>query len=1102
MIKAAFISIGSFIQKACMALSLLVLLLIAMDGFSQSKKTIRGSIKELSTGEPVIGATIVEYDKDKRIVSGTVSDVNGYYQISVSDPNATIHASCIGYKSFNTDLRGKDNLDIILESEAIGIEEVVVTAVSNNDPLTNIAQRDITSSRVKVDMIESKHLGSVSAEEALQGQISGLDIISTSGDPGSGSQIIIRGLGSLGNAKPLIVVDGISMDIRINDDFDFGGADQEDIGDLVNIAPQDIKSIEVLKDAASSAVWGSKGADGVLLIETFRGNKGKTRFDYQGKYTWNVQPPAIPMLNGDEYIMLQLEEHHNAYGAYTIPDEIAYDPDYQDFFNYSANTDWLEEITQTGFINDQYFKISGGGGKTRYFTSLNYQANSGNTLNTPFKRITTRVNLDYDISDKLKFSVNFSYTNSLKEGNFTVRGDLGLLALQEDENNNSNSQKINVREMAYVKAPNMSVYEYDEYGNLTGDFFSPSESYQGRGTVYFNPVAITSLSSNDVNQNTVLNSYLLNYNILTWLRFRETISFQYLNEKSNAFLPYNAIGADWLDPRKNEAFEANSVDTKITTRSQFFIVPRINEKHSFSTMLMFETDARTSDWSSLKTTRGPSYDISDPAANAVMATIRSGASDFRALGGLASVNYKFLDRYIGSFNLRADGSSKFGANRRWGIFPSVSVGWRFSEEPVFKSFKYLSDGKLRLSYGQTGREPNNPYDRHAIYNTTNPNQYIDNPIIIPKQVQLDNLKWQTLSSWNLGMDIAFFKNNLSITAEVYRKVTDDLLWKTYRIPRASGFNSLKWFNGGELENKGWELFLRATPIRKNDFTVNFSFNISQNINTFLEFPDNFNNEVATSIGNGQYPRRAEVGEPIGSFYGFRYLGVWPSTEDVIATNADGSPIVDVNGNRVPLRYGTYEFKGGDAKYADLNHDGVIDLNDVIYLGDSNPDFFGGLGGGISWKDIRVSFQFLYRVGYQIVNEVAMNTEGMRDRNNQSKATLQRWRVEGQNEEGMLPRAYMGHPANNLGSDRYVENGEFIRLNNLSVRYSLNKNICRKLRINGMDIALTMRKILTFTAYSGQDPEIPQDSTDPFWFGTDKARTPTPQAYTLSFSIGF
>ena len=1071
------------------------LLFISTIGSSQTKTTLRGNIVDASTGEAVIGATIVEYDHDRRIISGSVSDVNGNFQIGISNPDAIIVASFIGYKSYEFALGGRIEIKIELEPEAIGIDEVVITAEANRDPLTNVSERDVTSARVKVDMIDSKHLGAVSAEEALQGQISGLDIISNSGNPGSGSQIIIRGLGSLGKAKPLIVVDGVSMDIRINNDFDFGSADQEDIGDLVNIAPQDIKSIEVLKDAASAAVWGSKGADGVLLIETFRGSRGRARFDYEAKYTWDIQPPAIPMLNGDEYIMLQLEEHHNAYGAYTVPSEIAYDPDFDDFYNYSANTDWISAITRNGYINDQYFKVSGGGEKTRYFASVNYQDNTGTTQNTSLKRISTRINLDYDISKKLKFSVNFSYANSYKEDNYMLKADLGY--------GSSGTSKVNVREMAYVKAPNMSIYEFDKYGNLTGEFFTPSESYQGKGTNYFNPVALTQLSTNDILENEVLNSYILDYNFLTWLRFRETISFQYLNQKKNGFLPYNAIGADWLDEIINESYEINSIDTKITTRSQLFFIPRLNELHSFSALLMMETDQRGMDGISVAGSLGPSYDISDPSSNAVIGSISSASSEFRALGSLASINYKFKDRYIGSFNLRADGSSKFGVNRRWGIFPSASLGWRFSSEPFFNSIKRISEGKLRLSYGQTGREPASPYDRHAIYNTTNPNQYIDNPVIVPQQVQLDNLKWQTLSSWNLGLDLALFDNKLSITGEVYRKKTTDLLWDNYKIPLSSGFNKLSWFNGGELENKGWELFVQGNPIREEKLAVNLNFNISQNVNTFLEFPDNFNNEVATTIGNGQFPRRASIGEPIGSFYGFRYLGVWPSTNDVMAMNADGSPILDVDGIPVPLSYnGSYIFKGGDAIYDDLNHDGVIDINDVVYLGDSNPDFFGGFGGGITWKDFRISFQFLYRLGFQIVNEVAMNAEGMLDKNNQSKATLLRWRVEGQENPGMLPRAYLYHPANNLGSSRYVEDGDFLRLNNLTFRYALNRKYTRQFGIDGLDIALTMRKILTFTNYSGQDPEVPQDSSDPFWFGTDEARTPTPIAYTLSFSIGF
>ena len=419
-----------------------------------------------------------------------------------------------------------------------------------------------------------------------------------------------------------------------------------------------------------------------------------------------------------------------------------------------------------------------------------------------------------------------------------------------------------------------------------------------------------------------------------------------------------------------------------------------------------------------------------------------------------------------------------------------------------------------MAWGQTGAQPGNPYDRHAIFAPTNPNQYIENPIIVPAQVQLDNLKWETVSSWNLGIDLGLFKDRIIITGELYNKTTEDILWKNYKIPNSAGFDNvapdnpanssyIKWFNGGIVQNQGWEFYTRVEAIRKGNMNLSFNFNVAQNFNSFVEFPENFNNEVNTSIGNGQYPVKANIGQPIGSFYGFRYLGVWSSDEAVVATNADGDVLLDVRGDPVPLTYkGTYEFKGGDAIYEDVNHDGHIDLNDVAYLGNSNPTVMGGFGAAFTWKQFFVSTQFQYRTGFQIVNMVSLNAEGMRDRNNQSKAVLNRWTYQGQEEQGMLPRAYMFHPANNLGSDRYVEDGDFLRLNYATLSYALKYEVCKKLNIKALDIAFTMRKLLTITNYSGQDPEVPQISDDPFWVGADRARTPPPKAFTLSIALGF
>ena len=1061
----------------------------------QPASVIRGTVTDKEDGSRIIGATVTEYDSDSRIISGTITDVNGNYNLRLKNPSATVTVSFIGYASHEFTVGREEIINVELEPAAIQMEEVTITAEADFDPLTGVSQRDITGSQVRIDMSEAKHLGAVSAEEALQGKVSGIDIMS-SGSPGSGSQIVIRGLGSLGGSKPLIVVDGIPQDnIRTDAGFDFGSADQEDIGDLINISPQDIKSIDVLKDAASTAVWGSKGANGVLLIRTSRGKMGKTVFEYNGKYTWNIEPPPIPMLNGDEYIMVQLEELHNQDPLFELPPQLAYDRDYADFYNYNKNTDWIESISQNGFINDQYFKVSGGGDKARYFASVNYKDQKGTTLNTGLNQLATRINIDYNLSRKIRFSVNFNYTNIAVEDNYRFR---------YDEDGDGRPDWVNVRKMAYKKAPNMSIWEYDVNGHPTGEYFTPIESYQGYGVQYFNPVAVADLSLRDTKDNMVQNSFVLNYNMLSWLSFQQTLSFDYHNKKQQQFLPIDAVGADWLDDLINRAWERNTTKTRILTRSKLIFSPRFqNRAHSLSGIMMMEADMHKEEWAALSTSRSPGGGIQDPAANAHIYRLNSRTDESRGVGLLGSLNYKFRDRYILSLNARLDGSSKFGAEQRWGLFPSAKAGWRFSEEALFDGIPAFSNAMLRASWGQSGSQPKNSYDRHAIFNTTNPNQYIQNPIIVQEQAQLENLKWQTVSSWNLGLDLGFFKERVVFTAEIYRKVTEDILWEKYPIPKSSGYDELLWFNGGVLENRGWEFYTRLGIIRKENLRWDFNLNVANNINVFLEFPENFNNEIATNIGNGQYPRRADVGQPVGAFYGFRYLGVWPSDEAVVALDANGDVLTDVNGDPVPLTFNEqYRFVGGDAIYEDINHDGNIDLLDVVYLGDSNPEFIGGFGSLVTWRQFRVSFQFHFRTGFQIVNEVAMDTEGMLDRNNQSRAVLKRWRVQGQDEPGMIPRAYMDHIANNLGSDRYVENGDFLRLNNVTFSYALPREVYSRIGMKSLDLAFTMRKVLTFTRYSGQDPEIPQVGDDPFWMGTDKARTPVPKFFVLSIIAGF
>ncbi|MFN2396666.1 MAG: SusC/RagA family TonB-linked outer membrane protein, partial [Bacteroidales bacterium] len=372
----------------------------------------------------------------------------------------------------------------------------------------------------------------------------------------------------------------------------------------------------------------------------------------------------------------------------------------------------------------------------------------------------------------------------------------------------------------------------------------------------------------------------------------------------------------------------------------------------------------------------------------------------------------------------------------------------------------------------------------------------------PASIQLDNLRWETITSYDVGLEFSLFDDRVYLEGDIYKKTTTDILFPRYDIPYSSGFTQLRYLNGGEMTNNGWELMADGKVIRTKDWLVSLNFNTSRNINSFNELPENFNTERSTSIGNEQFPRRVVKGEPIGSFFGFRYLGVWSRDEDVVARDADGNLLRDSEGRPIPLRYrDSYTFKGGDPIYEDVNHDGKIDLNDVVYIGDSNPDFVGGFGGMVRYKNFDFSAAFHYRIGFDIVNGIAMQTQAMNNRNNQSKAVLRRWRVQGQDEENMLPRAFMFHPANNLGSDRYVEPGDYLRLNNVKVAYQLSQDMCSKIGLRKASFTLSARKLLTFTNYSGQDPEVSQDASDPFWIGVDNARTPPPMIYTFTIGVG-
>ena len=1044
---------------------------------SAQKHIVRGKVSDDMGG--IIGATVVELDANERIIQGTVTNIDGDYSLQVSSQKATIQFSYVGYKSVTEKVNGRSTINITLESDAIIMKDFVVTAQAVGTSMTGISKRDMTGSSTLITMENIKGSTVSSIDEALQGQVAGLDVVG-GGSPGSGASIAIRGLGSLGGSNPLIVVDGIIQRVNTSN-IDFGSADQEDIGMMLSIAPEDIKSVRVLKDAAETALYGTRGANGVIEIETHKGKKGKTMFDVSYKKSLSFEPARIPMLNGDEYVMLQQEMYHNRYGVIDLPAEISNDISYFDYYNYAQNTDWVADITRLGQIDDFGFTLSGGGDKTSYYASVNYQNNIGTVKNTANERITTRINLGYNISKKLNLNTQISYVN-----------------IKKDDNWGGN----NVRNMAYRKAPNMSIYEYTSSGVQTNEFYTPLQNYQGNGVTYFNPSAVVALSDNDQLSNDFQTNFTLTFKANNWLSIKQVVSFQLQNSKRVQFLPYTAIGANWLDMDNNSASEQNATGTLINSETQIKFEPVKTSKHTLSGVLMMSIDQDQDEFIQTATGNSPSTYIVDPAASSMRDFINSGSSVLNSVGILGNLYYKYLDRHMFQLNMRTDASSRFGASSRWGSFPSVSYAWRFSEEPFISKYKILNDSKLRFSYGLSGNSDVRAYDRHAIYSSTGKGTYMDIQSIIPTQAQLQKLQWETSATFNAGLDITLLDNRINFIAEYYDKITDNILWPNYKLPTSAGFTTLKQYNDGKIQNSGFEFTTNVTAIKKKDFTLRLNYNIYFNQNKFLSFPANIVNEQI-DITNGKYPVKAEIGKPVGSFFGFRYLGVYPTTADAVAHNADGSVKMDPYGAPIPMNYnGVYQFEGGDAMYDDINHDGTIDLNDVVYLGDSNPDFAGGFGFNISYKDFQFNASFLYRYGYEIVNMVALNAESMSNKDNQSKAVLNRWRVSGDDYPNMLPRAYQGHPANNLGSDRYVEDASFLRLNNISLNYNVPMKLTKKLNVRNLSLGVQVRKLFTLTNYSGQDPEVQMSKEDALWFGKDNGTVPSPIVTAFNLSVGF
>lgn len=1082
----------------CLSFALIVLATVPTFAQGGTKTTVvRGKVVDSGDNLPIPSATVVEQDAENRTIMGVLTDVDGNFAIHVKNPKHKLFVSTIGYKSKLVPIDGRESIRIALVSSIESLSEVVITSQKKVETgLLNISERNKTTSSVTIKASDLATSQAASIDEQLQGRVAGVDIISSSGDPGAGMQIKIRGASSIsGTSSPLIVVDGMPYETSIPADFNFGTADEEGYAALLNIAPSDIETITIDKDAAATALWGSRAAGGVIVINTKRGGISAPKINYSFVGTYTKLPAPIPMLSGDQYSQLIPEEFMNRNGVplntLTVQ-EFMYDPQEVYFYkNYSNNTNWIDEISQPGMIADHNLSLQGGGQRARYFTSVGYYNSKGVTLGTGFERVSTRLNLDYVVSDRIKFKTDISYTHSDTQRNYvngTGSGDL-------------------IRSAAYGKMPNMGVYEYDESGILTPNYFSPAQNIQGGYSRTYNPVAMAEYATNDQVSDRIVPHFNLNVDIIPkHLIATFDLQFDFNSTKAKAFLPQNATGRPFTETVVNRASDADVDSSSITTKTNFVYSPSIGENQNLSVLWSIQSNDYRYESHQALTSNTASSLLTDPSnpSRTQNSELRlyTNNSQARNVGSLLNAQYGLLDRYIFNVGLRADGNSKFGPENRYGLFPSASARWRVSGESFMKKVSWIDDLSFRLSYGVSGRAPRYDYTYFNIYGNFNAD-YLGMNGVYPQNVELSNLRWEKLIGKNLGFNLQMFKKRVTLDVDFYQNTTEDMIFQNLDLTTVSGYSKLD-SNVGSMDNQGWEVGLFTTPYKSGKWRVEFNFNISSNENMIREISEYYPNQFGNTDRNGEFKRFLQNDNPFGSFYGYRFKGVYTDKDATLARDASGNVITGPNGQTVYMRFNypntDYTFQPGDAIYEDINKDGNIDSRDVVYLGNSNPKLTGGFGPNITFNSqFKLLLYFNYRLNYDIVNGTDMNTTKMFDWDNQSTATLSRWRNPG--DVTNMPRAVFGAGYNWLGSDRYVEDASFLRLRSVTFSYNLGKELLKKLKMDEIRTYITADNLYTWTNYRGQDPEVSMGS-GPFGIAIDNSRTPPTSRISLGVSTRF
>ena len=1096
-----------------------VLLMVCLTATAQQLTAVSGTVSDEL--DALMGASVCEVDATGRIINATVTDQNGHFTMRVKDTKNRLRFSYVGCATQTLPLNR--SVYKVKMASATTIKEVTVKSKkrAQGNGLA-IPEREMSYASQTISMKEFEGLAVTTVDEALQGRISGLDIVSNSGNLGSGSTMRLRGSASISSAvdaNPLIVVNGNEWNVDMSD-FDVGTANDEKFAQLLNVNPEDIEDIAVLKDAAATAIYGSRGANGVIEIKTKRGVRGKPRLSYSLRLTGTYQPEGYKMLNGDDYTMLLKESYFNPRQSDVASNiaELNYDPTFSEYEQYNNNTNWVDAVTQWGLRQNHYLVVSGGGEKATFRISGGFDNETGSVIEQRLQRLSTRVALDYFVSDRITISTNFSLTYTNNRKNY--------------------DQLLNI---AYQKMPNMGIYEEDPLtGIATSRYYemlqSASSVFNGNQKSLVNPVASARLAKNDERTYDITPEFILKYKLLGmdeehWqLNWEARANMNIFNNFTDRYYPSELTTTAWTSG-VNKTYTGSSKSVAFNTKQTLTLIPHFaNEDHSLMMLGRFELVSGESNNQVTETSGLPSGGITSTGADGMMEKMSSSFGQWRSMYYTFSAHYAYKGKYMADFSIRADGTTKFGPDRRWGYFPAVSLRWNIIDEPWMKGARgWLSMLSLRPSWGRVGNQPTADYLYESKYSATE--GYMDMAAMSPSNIRLSGLQWETNDQFNIGTDVHFLDDRLNLALEWYSATRRNMLMPV-NIPTNTGFTQLAYKNVGSMRNMGWEFNISTNRIIKaGKFTADFNATFGNNSNEILTMdPTTLETmNIKFKQENRSILQRVQLNNPFGAIYGFRYKGVYQYNYATfaemtrqeqeaflaegktapIATAADGTIIYDDKGAPLRMMYTytttdntpgkNYRFKGGDAIYEDLNNDGNINELDIVYLGSSLPKLTGGFGITLNYGKWRLNTQFNYRVGNKIVNLARLDAQSMVSNNNQSQAVNYRWRKEG--DVTSVPRAMYGASSNynTLISDRFVENGSFLRMNYMQLSYSMPEKMLKPIGLNGLRFYLSANNLFCLTEYTGVDPEISYSS---YGAAIDQAQTPRAKSYTLGVTVDF